>query len=50
MVRKISLTCAVAAALFFPISAFAGHGRGGHGGMAVTMADAGITVAIGAMA
>jgi len=34
MVRKLSLICAVAAALFFPISAFAGHGHGGghHGG------------------
>jgi hypothetical protein len=30
MLRKFSLICAVATALFFPVAAFAGHGHGGH--------------------
>src|SRR4029079_12083021 len=32
MLRKFSLICAIAAALFFPLPAFAGHGGHGHGG------------------
>jgi hypothetical protein len=39
MIRKISLVCAVAAAVLFPMPTFAGHGHGhghwrghGHGG------------------
>jgi hypothetical protein len=31
MFRNFSLVCAVAAALLFPMTAFAGHGHGGHG-------------------
>ena len=32
MLRNLSLSCAVAAALLFPMTAFAGHGHGGHHG------------------
>jgi hypothetical protein len=32
MLRKLSLICAVAAAVLFPVPTFAGHGHGGHGG------------------
>jgi hypothetical protein len=31
MLRKLSLICAIAAALLFPLPVFAGHGHGGHG-------------------